>query len=88
MGNDVNEAFMKRVTVRDTPAGNAIGWNPDNIQTIFTIQEPNSIADSSSVVITVTTGHVCTVNLISDGSFQIQCGNALPENTESHFYNN
>jgi hypothetical protein len=76
---------MKRVTIRDNDAGNDVGWDPNNIQTIFTIQEPNSVADSSSIIISVTSVHVCMVNLISDGSFQIQCGNALPENTELHY---
>lgn len=31
------ESFMRRVTVVDNAAGNAVGWNPDGLQQLFDI---------------------------------------------------
>jgi hypothetical protein len=37
---DIAQSFMKRVTVLDDAAGNAVGWNPDGSTTTFFISEP------------------------------------------------
>jgi hypothetical protein len=37
---DVAESFMKRVRVLDDAAGHAVGWDPDDVETSFTISEP------------------------------------------------
>jgi hypothetical protein len=38
------ESFMKDVSVFDNPAGNAIGWDPDGIETSFEISEPEILS--------------------------------------------
>jgi hypothetical protein len=45
-----NENFMKRVTLTDNAAGNALGWNPNGAITQFAITETALSTDTSSYV--------------------------------------
>jgi hypothetical protein len=47
------ESFMKRVTLTDTPAGNAQGWNPNGASRIFEISEPAISSDIDNSFFTV-----------------------------------
>jgi hypothetical protein len=46
----VAQSFMKRVTLLDNPAGNALGWDPDNVDQSFTISEPAISSDNSAFI--------------------------------------
>jgi hypothetical protein len=73
------ESFMKRVSVEDTPAGHAVGWNPNDADTLFTILEPEVVGfDFTFVGVVVDSAfdvnHFCdTVNQFTDGRFTIAC---------------
>jgi hypothetical protein len=73
------ESFMKRVSVEDTPAGHAVGWNPNDVDTLFTILEPEVVGfDFTFVGVVVDSAfdvnHFCdTVNQFMDGRFTIAC---------------
>jgi hypothetical protein len=81
---------MKRVTVFDTPAGHAVGWNPDGATTTFTILEPAITAFDSSFPIIALRNAVNVVCVISDfnpfpGAFSVACITAPPDGTELHY---
>jgi hypothetical protein len=81
---DVAESLMKRVTVRDTPNGHAVGWNPDGATVTFTIDEPAvSGAFTGFVSISVegpgNTNHFCNTISQTLGTFQITCSTGPPE---------
>jgi hypothetical protein len=50
------ESFMKRITLLDNPAGNALGWTHDNVDTSFTISEPARSSDNSVFIDIVADG--------------------------------
>jgi hypothetical protein len=83
------ESFMKRVTLNDTPAGNALGWNPDGIATDFLITQ-NGVLDSTFISISLNNGDtVCGVDDYAFGldppAFFIKCTSAPPEFSELHY---
>ena len=44
------ESSMKRVTLLYNPAGNALGWDPDNVDASFIISEPAISSDNSASI--------------------------------------
>jgi hypothetical protein len=44
------EFFMKKVTLFDDAAGNALGWNPDGVDRLFSITEPGNISFNGALV--------------------------------------
>jgi hypothetical protein len=88
-GNAVAERFMKRVTLVDGAAGNALGWNPDGAETIFSISEP-AVSGLTSAFITVqvrstNTNFDCEATNQAFGTFTVNCTLAPPNDTELHY---
>jgi hypothetical protein len=79
------KSFVKIIEVNDTPGGNAVGWNPDGVQTFFFITDPDIISEPfgpvSSYVSAVTTGSTptCKASSIVDGAFHFECETAPPD---------
>jgi hypothetical protein len=75
----IAESFMKKVTLLDTPSGNAAGWTPDGTDTQFTISESAIIGEENSLVNIVVTNAgnvVCIVSHIPPApasSFNVAC---------------
>ena len=72
---------MKKVTLLDDAAGNALGWNPDGVTTIFKITEPNIDFDTSYVSATIAgpTGIPVGLNceatpVLGESAFNVRCG--------------
>jgi hypothetical protein len=63
---DVSQSFMKQVHIFDNLAGNAIGWNPDGVKTVFTIDPAPGVDGTTDNYISVTAG-------ISGGSLPSNC---------------
>ncbi len=86
---------MKRVTLQDNAAGNALGWNPDGVQTNFGIEEDRHFGGDSTMVSIIveslplgSTNHLCDpVNVASDAveGFDIVCSSAPPEGSVLHY---
>jgi hypothetical protein len=78
------ESFMKRVTVRDTPNGHAVGWNPNGATTTFVIDEP-LVQDFDSVFFIIevssSVNHFCDVigHTPTPNTFTIACSSAPSE---------
>lgn len=88
------ENFMKRVTLFDEPAGNALGWDPDGVKTSFIIFDPdvtNSIETFVSALVPrsppATFG--CEVTFIfnqpTPNRFSVVCETAPGENAELQY---
>lgn len=79
------ESFVKIVEVNDTPAGHAVGWDPNGVDTFFIITDPNIIGAPSgpvtSYVSAVTTGPTptCKTSSIVNGAFTLECETAPPD---------
>jgi hypothetical protein len=74
------ESFMKRVTVFDSAAGHAVGWDPNSADTAFAITEP-SVVSSSYISVTVqeSAGKYCSASPGTGGGlFVIQCDFSAP----------
>lgn len=71
--------FIKRVSLSDDATGNAAGWNPDfaNNQNIFTIQDTDVSATTSSVIVNVEQNSPILCNAFlpagAVGNFKIFC---------------
>ncbi len=80
------ESFMKRVTVFDSPAGHAVGWDPDGVDKIFSISDPAIGSRATTYVIAsvmpISTNQVCQVADATGppGAFQLLC-DVAPVNT-------
>ena len=63
--------------IRDSPEGNALGWNPDGTRTAFTIDEPCYIKSDSTVLVNINdvgiTFAACNVDFSTDGFFEVYC---------------
>ena len=74
------ESFMKKVNVLDNAAGNAVGWNPNNVVTNFNILEDGVIGggDDSfvSVIVASGTNLQCQTNIVFPDGFQFTCDTA------------
>ncbi|MGC1134216.1 MAG: hypothetical protein WA941_15425 [Nitrososphaeraceae archaeon] len=80
-----SDSFMKRVTLLDNAAGNALGWNPDGGTQVFEISEPNADVDTSYVSASVTTSRIAGGSLVgipctaapkfpAGNEFTVRCG--------------
>jgi hypothetical protein len=82
------ESFMKKVSVDDTPAGNAVGWNPDSMDTGFTIFDP-AVINADSTLVSASTQFAgettCAVVEIFSGQFNIVCTPAPANFGELHY---
>jgi hypothetical protein len=47
------ESFMKRVTLLDNEADNALGWNHDGVHAEFTIFEPTIFSDINTAFVSI-----------------------------------
>ena len=88
----IAESFMKRVTLLDNPAGNALGWNPDNVDQQFTISEPAiSSTDSAFISIEVDGAgefydcDVLTHSLVTPKTFLVGCMNPVDGGSKLHY---
>jgi len=85
-GNDVSPAFMIRKTLKDDPAGNALGWNPNGVDTIFSIDDPDVTGspDGTFVQAYDQSGGRCRVTNALDGpelpGFLVRCEIPASEN--------
>jgi hypothetical protein len=90
------ESFMKRVILIDNAAGNARGWDPDGVDTSFTISEPAITCFNFSVACTFPSifvfslgniNHFCDVVGIAfdTKTFSIGCSSAPADNDELHY---
>ena len=83
--------FMKRVTVFDTPGGNAAGWNPDGSTVTFAIQIQipkgidNSFINAEAQVPAGSTNFFCETVRQSPGGFRLTCSIAPPNGAELHY---
>jgi hypothetical protein len=68
--------------ISDSPEGNALGWNPNGTDTIFTISEPCYFEDDSTVIVNIKDGgsnyEVCNVDFSDNQFFEVYC-NAPPD---------
>jgi hypothetical protein len=90
-----NEGFMKRVTLQDNAAGNALGWNPNGVSTLFTISESAIVMhDEVFFIIEVREGPVvfshpdCGVATHSaeEETFTVACAASAPsDGSELHY---
>src|SRR5687767_11221297 len=55
------ESFMKRVTLNDDAAGNALGWKPDGVINGFFIFEPLISSDQNEPFFIVESQSLCDV---------------------------
>jgi hypothetical protein len=74
-----NEGFMKRVTLLDNAAGNALGWIPDGSVDNFVITEPAVSAKNTGFVDFALTNNQggsnnCQVTDLFEGGFRLECG--------------
>ena len=78
---------MKRVTLTDTPGGNALGWNPNGVSTLFTIDESGILGTNLSFVIVEVADSICVVDEHQSflGTFRVRCQNPPPNNTVLHY---
>lgn len=90
--NKPSDSFMKRVTLLDNAAGNALGWNPDGEPSTinFAVTEPAiSIShDQSYVTAFVKFGGAfpdCVVTSVGGGEFELTCQNPPPDGAELHY---
>jgi hypothetical protein len=78
------ESFMKRVTLFDDPAGNALGWNPDGFTSGFTITEPLAVASESNVIVNVG-GRICNAGFVFFGTISILCDSGPVEGSSLEY---
>jgi hypothetical protein len=88
----VSQTFMKRVTVTDSTAGHAVGWNPDGGTLGFIITEPAVLDQNTAYVsIEVEGGFDCHVSCQFTGGFSFRCHPAAgsragpPNRAELHY---
>lgn len=87
---DVAESFMKRVTIFDTAGGNAVGWNPDGVQTIFSITTEDIDSEESLVTVNVHSNTFAICNVFdtdngTPGAIDIACTSAPSEGSSLHY---
>jgi hypothetical protein len=83
-----NEGFMKRVTLLDNAAANALGWNPNGVTTAFTITEPAvSGVNSAYITASVQLGGApdCRVTGQFGGGFLLVCDAPPGDFAELHY---
>jgi Collagen triple helix repeat (20 copies) len=86
-----DQSFMKKVTLQDSPNGNALGWVPDGMTTFFTIKEPE-IMDSFSTFVSTFVPDLpccayCDLTSINAGvkTFEISCSSAPAEGAQLNY---
>jgi hypothetical protein len=83
---------MKYVALLDGGAGNARGWNPDGVTTVFTISDP-ALTDCVDICPFVNafaysaTNFQCDVTGVDVGgfNFRVSCSSAPPDGTELYY---
>jgi hypothetical protein len=89
--NAIAESFMKRVTLTDSVASNDLGWNPDGVETLFSIFDTNAVYNEAIVVVNVCSefcGGIplpCFAGKAFGGSFALDCEVAPPNGAELHY---
>jgi hypothetical protein len=93
-GSDISPSFMVRKTLNDDAAGNAAGWNPDNDDAVFRIQDDDISGpiDRIYVVATILAENpFCRVDLWraepapDTPDIFIDCDGPPPEGTALHY---
>jgi hypothetical protein len=81
-----SEGLMKKVTLRDTAAGNARGWNPDGAITNFQIIEPLASNSGSSAIINVedpvVADPLCNAGQVFGGVISVVCATAPTDGSD------
>ena len=90
-GNDVSPNFMIRKTLLDDEAGNALGWNPNDVDDLFSISDDTNLGDPIEnvfidMVITNSNG-VASCNAIPTDTpaFTIVCNEPPPEGAHLNY---
>ena len=84
------ESFMKRVSLLDNPAGNALGWDPDGVKTLFTLTGEFISPDIMITIMVINvanTNHFCDV-VRADGAvqfFRIACSSPPPNGVQLEY---
>jgi hypothetical protein len=81
--------FCGNKLLKDAPAANDLGWNPDGAETVFTISDPCFLQVDSIVLLNVKDGgpnfEVCNVDYMYDGAFEVFCNSPPAEGSELHY---
>jgi hypothetical protein len=82
-----SEDLMKRVTLEDDAAGNALGWNPNGALDAFTITEPAVSGENSAFVSIIVDQEniVCIVFNLDVGTFSVRCDGTPVDGTKLHY---
>ena len=92
-GDDVSPAFMIRKALGDNEEGHAHGWNPDNIQTIGSLTDPD-IGPTQSIFVDITVfsnlDNVCSVTnvRVAEHLLTIACTNPIGESALNSIHYN
>ncbi|MGH9979369.1 MAG: hypothetical protein ACRD8Z_26570 [Nitrososphaeraceae archaeon] len=80
------ESFMRRVTVVDNAAGNAVGWNPDGLQQLFDIFIFDDLREQNAGYVSVLFPDTCKSNgILNELEFDVFCNPAPPDGTALHY---
>src|SRR2546428_6168896 len=82
ISKDVSSSFMKFVQLIDDGVGHGVGWNPNGILGVFTINDA-AVTSQSNIMITLSTlqgasDSNCGVDLIRQSQFRVYCDSAAP----------
>ena len=77
---DVSSSFMKFVQLIDDGVGHGVGWNPNGVLRIFTINDA-AVTSQSNIIVTLSTPQGandsnCGVDLIRKSQFRVYCDSA------------
>ena len=77
---DVSSSFMKFVQLIDDGVGHGVGWNPNGVLRIFTINDA-AVTSQSNIMVTLSTPQGasdsnCGVDLIRKSQFRVYCDSA------------
>jgi hypothetical protein len=80
---------MKRVTLLDNAGGNALGWTPDDVASLFAISEP-TISDVHSAfpiinVLPLGGDYDCFIDNVLVGSFLVFCNSPPGDGAQLHY---
>lgn len=87
-GDDISPSFMIRKTILDNPAGNAQGWNPNNVNQFLTVSDPDVVGTPENIfVVPSVQGRACSafVDPNEPGTFDVICNNAILDFTSLEY---